>query len=255
MSKCGILAAALLATALLAGCSGETGSSDNSAGGAPMQTGGARQQAGGEGGPPGMGGGGGFGMTDDHGNVASLIGQVKSINGNVVTVYKSALEPGAMGGGMGGMRREGGGSRQGGQATGQDGQGEGQIGGGETAEQNGQDGALSGGGTPPAAQEGDAMPGEAGQGRPVGGMSMFTEETVDVTVTDTTAIQGSSFGENGVALTDMGIADLKEGDILTIWLVEGSEDASLIRLGGMGGAMGGGRGAMDGQPRQQAQGN
>jgi hypothetical protein len=47
-------------------------------------------------------------------------------------------------------------------------------------------------------------------GRPGdGGMDRFTEETVEITVTDATVIQSSMFGEEDVVLTDIGIADLK----------------------------------------------
>ncbi|MBN2984531.1 hypothetical protein [Cohnella algarum] len=232
MKKWHLLLGGLLAMAMLAGCgSDESGAAgESAAAGAAAQTEQAQTADGGgqarQGGP-----GGGFGMTDENGNAADLIGKIKSVSGNTITVYKSQIDPSQTGGGRGGMRSGG--------SEGQDG----------AARPPSGDAETSNGAAPSPGGDGSAQPGDGGSGRPPGGVSMdemFTEETVDITVTDATVIRQTSFENNEMTTTDAALADLKEGDVLTIWLAEGTQEASSIRLGAFGGGMGGGGGP--GQP-------
>jgi hypothetical protein len=158
-------------------------------------------------------------MTDENGNPADLIGKVKSINGNTITVYKSRLDPSQTGRG---------GGRSGRQAP--SGEGQTQAGDGQTP---------SGGGQ---AQTGDTPPtGGDGTGRPQGGTNMadrFTDETMDITVTDATKIRKIAFENNERTASEAALSDLKAGEVLTIWLNEGTQEASLITIGGMGGGFG-----------------
>jgi len=212
MKKWHLITVSALTFALLAGC-GDGGSNAADAGSANAQTdGGQASQA--RGGP-----GGGFGMTDENGNPADLIGKVKSINGNTITVYKSRLDPSQTGRG---------GGRSGRQAP--SGEGQTQAGDGQTP---------SGGGQ---AQTGDTPPtGGDGTGRPQGGTNMadrFTDETMDITVTDATKIRKIAFENNERTASEAALSDLKAGEVLTIWLNEGTQEASLITIGGMGGGFG-----------------
>ncbi|RIX51533.1 hypothetical protein D3P08_16635 [Paenibacillus nanensis] len=223
MKKRYLFAAGLLVLALLAGCSNDKETQAADQGAAPPAEGGGQMQGGG---PRGIGGG--FGLTDEEGNIASLIGQVKSVSGNVITVYKSAFDPAEMAGMRGGPG-----------APGSDGgtpNGEGEM-------LPPADGAMpEGGGQPPsgagqeggAAQEPDGST-ERASGGGLNAMNAFTEETAEITVTDTTVMHSASFGEDGIVMTDIHAAELKEGDVLTVWLKDGTQEARQIQLGGMGG--------------------
>ncbi|RUS48011.1 hypothetical protein [Cohnella sp. AR92] len=224
-----------LAIALLSGCGSK--SDHASAGGAQTQTDNGSAQGGqGQGGNRGGFGGG---MVDANGNTADMLGKIKSINGNTITVYKSSFDPGQM---RGGMRSGQGG--QGGQ-SGQNGDGVQPPSGAPDSSNGGQppaDGQMPSG-APDGANKGN------GGGRPGGGMAnMFTDETVDITVTDATVIQKTSFENNEMTTTDVALSDLKADDVLTIWLTEGTQEAATIKIGGFGGGMGrGGQGGEQGQ--------
>lgn len=220
---------------------------------------------------------GGMGMVDENGNAANLIGKVKSVNGQTITVYKSSIDPSQMGRGPGGPNSGGGqppsgtpndGSGQAqndGQASGSTGAETGSAGtGGATGSDevgNGNGGNVSGGGGANGSSGGNANGNGGGAGtgaegnRPPGGgmANMFTDETVDITVTDATKIESTSF-ENGQATTkEIALADLKADDVITVWLKDGTQEATTIRLGGLGGGRGGRGGPQGGQQSQQGQ--
>lgn len=239
-----------LAIALLSGCGAK---SDSTAAGQPAQ----QDQGGNGAGQAWQGRGGmGMGMTDENGNPASLMGKVKSISGQTITVYKSSFDPSQMP--QGGNRRSGGNGQNGnGQAGGGNGQapaGNGASNGsGQAAGSDGQ----SGGGQQPnvGGQALNGGNGTNGSGnRPQGGgmANMFTDETEDITVSDATKIESVSY-ENGQTTTkELALSDLKADDVLTIWLKEGTQEAATIRVGGFGGGFGGGnRGQWQGGQGQQ----
>jgi hypothetical protein len=229
-----------LAIALLSGCGSKSDNASAGNGDAQVQTdNGSAQGSQGQGGRGGFGGG----MVDANGNTADMLGKIKSINGNTITVYKSSFDPSQMGGGM-----------RGGQG-GQGGDG-GQPPSGAPDANGGQ--APADGQMPSGAPDGQvpsgAPDGGNGGGRQGGGMAnMFTDETVDITVTDATVIQKTSFENNETTTTDVALSDLKADDVLTIWLTEGTQEAATIKIGGFGGGFGGGmgRGGQGGQGQAQ----
>jgi hypothetical protein len=153
-----------------------------------------------------------------------LLGKVKSINGQTITVYKSVP------GGPGGQGRQGG---QGGQGNG-----------GQQPPSDNQQ--PQGGGQQPA----------DGNGGRQGRMNMeFTEETVDVQVTESTKIVKREFVDNQMNETEITALDLKADDIVSIDLKDDTQEAVTISLGngGMGGARGQGgvRGQNQGQTPAQ----
>ncbi len=91
--------------------------------------------------------------------------------------------------------------------------------------------------------------------------NMFSDETMDITVTDATKIVSASFADGKMTETDKTLADLKADDIITVQLKDDTQEAESIRLGGFGGGGfgGGGRGgqfrngggAQDGQQADQ----
>ena len=148
---------------------------------------------------------------------ADLIGKIKSVDGNTITLYKFSFQPGDRGLGPGG----------GGNPPGQ-----------------GQDGEPPADGQPPAGGDAQAPQGE-GRQRP--DMSnMFSEETVDIRVTAGTKIARIAFANQERTETELTLADLKADDIVSVDLEDGSRNAASITLneGGFGGigGMGGGRG-------------
>ncbi|MFD0671163.1 hypothetical protein [Cohnella sp. GCM10027633] len=212
-----------LSIALLAGC----GSKDaDNATGAEANAGVAQQQ---EQLGNGAAQGGEQGMMNRM--VADLIGKVKSLDGNTLTVYKSSFQPGAMGG------------------RGQGGQG---GGGGMRGDRPSGDGQQQDGGQAP-------QDGQPGGGRGMSFENMFTDETVDITLTDATKIVKREFVDNEMKETELTIADLKADDIVNIALTDGTQEAATITIGmgGFGGGAGfgggGGRG-MDGNPPARDQG-
>ncbi|WP_027092333.1 hypothetical protein [Cohnella thermotolerans] len=201
-----------LAVALLSGCGAK--SDDNAAAQNNQSQGAARSGQAGQSGQGGMRGG--MGMVDEDGNTADLLGKIKSISGQTITVYKSSFDPSQMRGGQGGSGGQGG--------------------------QDGQGGQSPSGAPASNAPDADRQGGNSGN-RPQGMGNMFTDQTVDITVTDATKIETTSF-ENGQRTTkEIALSDLKADDVLTIWLKEGTQEAETIRAGGFGG----GRGARQGQ--------
>lgn len=214
-----------LAVALLSGCGAKA---DNAASGQAAQQGQGNNAAGQAGQWQGRGG---MGMVDENGNPASLIGKVKSVSGQTITVYKSTFDPSRMAQG-GGQRPSGNGQNGGSPAPGA---GNGQAPSGSAQNGSGQNGS-----------------GNRGQGR--GMANMFSDETEDITITDATKIESVSF-ENGQATTkELAVTDLKADDVLTIWLKDGTQEAATIRVGGFGGGNRGQRpGGGQGQQGQSSQ--
>ncbi|WP_053372110.1 hypothetical protein [Paenibacillus sp. FJAT-27812] len=163
--------------------------------------------------------GSGAGMRQ-MGAQADLMGKVKSINGQTITLFKSAMG-------------------QGGPPQGDGAGGEGQ--------QPPADGEQPASGERPQAPAGDGTAPEGG-GRGMG--AMFTDETVDVEVTDATKIVSVTFENEQMVEKDVALADLKADDILSIMLKDDSQEAEsiTIRAGGFGGFGGGGGGR---QPQQE----
>ncbi|QJD84457.1 hypothetical protein [Cohnella herbarum] len=164
---------------------------------------------------------------------ADLMGKVKSIDGETITLYKSSFVPGARGG-DGGQRPPN----------------EGQDGGNNpnSGNQDGNPQPPSGEGSPPAQGEGQ------GRGRP-GMAEMFSDETVDVQVTSATKIVKMTFENQERKETEITLADLKADDVLSVDLEDGTQNAVTITLsegGGFGGMGGGGR---RGQNQQQNSGD
>jgi hypothetical protein len=84
--------------------------------------------------------------------------------------------------------------------------------------------------------------------------NMFSDETMDITVTDSTKIVSATFADGKMTETDKTLADLKADDIITVQLKDDTQEAESIRIGGFGGGFGGGGrgqfqngGAQDGQ--------
>jgi hypothetical protein len=152
------------------------------------------------------------------------IGKIKSINGQTITIYKSSFQ-----------RPEGGG-RQGTPPQGDAPQGD----------------ATAPNGNPPAGDQTQGNAGsapQAGNGQDNGGgrqrnmENMFSDETMDITVTDATKIVSASFTDGKMTETDKTLADLKADDIITVQLKDDTQEAESIRLGGFGsGGFGGGGG-------------
>jgi hypothetical protein len=155
---------------------------------------------------------------------ADLMGKVKSVEGQTITLYKSAMGQGgpAQGDGTGGMPAAG----------------EGQ--------QPSEGGEVPADGEPPQAPAGD---GTAPEGGRMNMDAMFTDETVDVQVTDTTKIITVTFENEQMVEKEIALANLKADDILSIMLTDDTQVAESItvRTGGFGGGAGGR------QPRQQEQ--
>lgn len=178
---------------------------------------------------------------------ADLMGKIKSINGNSITLYKSTMDPSQMGKGRGG--------------------------GGMSAPPEGQpgDGGASpadGGQVPPATPDGQSAqaPANAGSQAPIasgtsdttndsatsatpskqggmGGKDMFSDETVTITVSDSTVISAMTMENNEMTTTTKALSDLKADDVINVWL--NADDSSLVDqiqiFNGMGGGMRGGQ--------------
>ncbi|WP_338554950.1 hypothetical protein [Paenibacillus sp. KS-LC4] len=148
--------------------------------------------------------------------MGGTMGKIKSIDGQTITLFKSSFTPGD---------RQGGGTPP-----------------AQGDAQQGEAGAAPDGTQPePPAQDG----GQAAQGQGGGRMNMenmFSEETVEVTVTDATTITAISFENNQRVETAKTLSDLKADDIVTYTVTDGTQNAATIQIGGMmGGGMGGGR--------------
>jgi len=83
---------------------------------------------------------------------------------------------------------------------------------------------------------------------------LFTGDKVDITVAEGTPIYTVVRGENEMTTESVVISDLKEGDIVSVWLKSGTQEAEYITVGGMGGmgGMGGFGGMRGGQGGQNA---
>ncbi|MGG4144580.1 hypothetical protein ABEW34_15820 [Paenibacillus algorifonticola] len=205
------LLSTIVITATLAACStNQTATNTTAAAGTEAATTQSGTQAD-AGAGQGQGGPGQGGMM-----MGGTMGKIKSIEGQTITLYKSSFTP---------DDRQGGGEPPA--------QGDAQQGEAEAAP----DGTQP---EPPTQDGGQAAEGQRG-GR-MNMENMFTEETVEVTVTDATTITAVSFENNQRVETAKTLADLKADDIVTYTLTDGTQDAATIQIGGMmGGGMGGGR--------------
>ncbi|CAM3592204.1 hypothetical protein PALU110988_29925 [Paenibacillus lupini] len=157
------------------------------------------------------------------------IGKIKAINGQTITIYKSSFER-PEGGGMGGNGAPPQGDAPAGNAA-----DTGNVSAGDA-------GAASGNGQAPSGDRQRNME------------NMFSDETMDITVTDSTKIISATFADGKMTETDKTLADLKADDIITVQLKDDTQEAESIRIGGFGGGFGGGGrgqfqngGAHDGQ--------
>ncbi|WP_256761122.1 hypothetical protein [Cohnella sp. WQ 127256] len=207
--KKSIFVATLAAFLLTTGCGNNT--ADNTSGAAEVNNSQEQQQVGQQ---QGQGQGRSPMMNAD------LMGKIKSINGQTITVYKSSFVPDARGGA--GQQPPGGG------------------------DQAGADGQQPPGGGDQAGADGQQPPQGNGQNRP-NMANMFSDETVDIQVTDSTKIIKTTFENQERKETVLTIADLKADDIVSVDLADDTQNAVTITLseggsfGGMGGGMGGGR--------------
>lgn len=149
--------------------------------------------------------------------MGGTMGKIKSIDGQTITIYTSSFTPGNGGGG--------------GQPPAD----------GEKPAQGEQ-------GEPPTMEEGQAPEG----GGRMNMENMFSDETMEITVTDTTKIVSTTFENEKMVETDKTLADLKADDIITITLKEGTQEAESIRIGGGFGGGGGGRPGGNGQQGDSA---
>ncbi|WP_138754708.1 hypothetical protein [Paenibacillus sinopodophylli] len=221
MNKWKVMLSAVVIAAALAGCGvqeEQTGAEVQADAQADVQqngTGGGTQQQG--------AGGRGMGQM---GAQADLMGKIKSIDGQTITLYKSAMGQGGppQGDGTGGAPAEG------------------------QGQQPPADGEMPADGEPPAAPAGDGTVPEGG-GR-MGMGAMFSDETVVITVTDATKITTVTFENEQMVEKEVTLADLKADDILSVMLKDDTQEAEsiTIRTGGFGGGGGGGR-----QPQQDQQ--
>ncbi|WCT55042.1 hypothetical protein PQ456_17915 [Paenibacillus kyungheensis] len=177
---------------------------------------------------------------------ADLMGKIKSIDGNSITLYKSTIDPSQMGK-----------DRDGGMST----PPEGQPGDGGAS-------PADGGQVPPATPDGESaqVPANAGSQAPAasgtsdttnnsatgstpaeqgdrGGNNMFSEETMTITVSDNTVISAMTMENNEMTTTTKALSDLKADDVINVWL--NTDDSSLgdqIQIvNGMGGGIRGGQ--------------
>jgi hypothetical protein len=193
--------AAVLAIAL-AGC----GSSKNDAASGNGAAGGTAESAGGATASPG---GPWRGGMEQNGKPADLMGKIKTVGSQTITVYKSSVRPGSFGGG----RRNG--PRPSGSANASGGSNE-----------NSQSGK---------ARSGNGPSGSGSNRQRFNPDSMFTDETQDIRITDQTRIYTIQFSNNQRTEKQLKTSDLKEGDIVMIWLDPSTGAADSIMLqGGFG---------------------
>ncbi|WP_419874507.1 hypothetical protein [Candidatus Pristimantibacillus sp. PTI5] len=217
MNKWKVMLSAVVIAAALAGC----GVQEEQAAGevqADTQTDVQENGAGGGTGGRGMG---------QMGAQADLMGKIKSIDGQTITLYKSAMGQGGPppGDGTGTAPADGEGA------------------------QPPAEGELPADGERPAAPAGDGTAPEGGGRMNMG--AMFLDETVTIQVTDTTKITTMTFENEQMVETEMTLADLKADDILSVMLKDDTQEAEsiTIRTSGFGGGGGGG----GRQPQQQEQ--
>ncbi|CAJ1313764.1 hypothetical protein [Paenibacillus nuruki] len=155
---------------------------------------------------------------------ADLMGKIKSIDGNTITIYKSTIDPSQMGqGGSKGMNAPP----------------EGQPGDGGAS-------PADGGQSPPATPDGESAQAPVNEGSQApasseqastGGKDMFSDETVTITVSDSTTFSTMAMENNEMTTTTKALSDLKADDVINVWLnTEDSSVADQIQLFiGMGG--------------------
>lgn len=184
MNKWKVMVSAVVIAAALAGCGAgeeqeQTEVQENQSAGTQQQNGGGNPQMGPQ---------------------ADLMGKVKSIDGQMITVYKSAM-----------MNRP----------------------------QGDRTGEMPTDGEPPQAPAGDGSAPEGG-GR-MNMEDMFTDETVEIQVTESTKILSMTFENEQMVEKEITLADLKADDILSVMLKDDTQEAETItlRIGGYGGGGGG----------------
>lgn len=161
---------------------------------------------------------------------ADLMGKIKSIDGNTITIYKSTIDSSQMG--------QGGGKSMIAPPKGQPGDG-----GASPAD---------GGQSPPATPDGESAQAPVNEGSQApasseqtstGGKDMFSDETVTITVSDSTTFSTMTMENNEMTTTTNALSDLKADDVINVWLnTEDSSVADQIQLfNGMGGGMRGGQ--------------
>ena len=157
---------------------------------------------------------------------ADLMGKIKSIDGNMITIYKSTIDPSQMvqGGGKGMSAPP-----------------EGQPGDGGAS-------PADGGQSPPATPDGESAQAPVNEGSQApasseqastGGKDMFSDETVTITVSDSTTFSTMTMENNEMTTTTKALSDLKADDVINVWLnTDDSSVADQIQLfNGMGGGM------------------
>lgn len=161
---------------------------------------------------------------------ADLMGKIKSIDGNTITIYKSTTDPS--------QRGQGGGKGMSAPPEGQPGDG-----GASPAD---------GGQSPPATPDGESAQAPVNEGSQApasseqastGGKDMFSNETVTITVSDSTTFSTMTMENNEMTTTTKALSDLKADDVINVWLnTEDSSVADQIQLfNGMDGGMRGGQ--------------
>lgn len=158
---------------------------------------------------------------------ADLIGKVKAIDGDTITLFKSAMTLGR------GARPQGNSAE------------DMPAGGGQPPA----DGEMPADGERPQAPASDGADKARGGGR-MNMESMFTDETVQIHISDTTKIISRSFENEQMVEKELTLADLKTDDILSVMLKEGTQDADTITLS-VGGFGSGGFGGAGGRQWQQ----
>ncbi|MFC0334576.1 hypothetical protein ACFOLF_24975 [Paenibacillus sepulcri] len=213
----------LLLTLLVTGC----GAANNTAAGENALTGNAAgvQSTGTASAPNGQQG-------EDAANMPDMIAKVAAASADSIVVLKSTAQPSQMpGGGVRGRQGAGGRAPAG---DGQSAPGGGTSGSEQTPSEgatpeNGQ--AASGGaqrGDTTGAQ-GDRLGGGKGV-RPAGGFQMeFAADQTTIPLNADTTINEMTRGEGGPSESQLQASDLKEGDIVMIWLADDGKTALTIR--------------------------
>ncbi len=157
---------------------------------------------------------------------ADLMGKIKSIDDNTITIYKSTIDPSQMG-------QSGG--------KGMNAPPEGQPGDGGAS-------PADGGQSPPATPDGESAQAPVNEGSQApasseqastGGKDMFSNETVTITVSDSTTFSTMTMENNEMTTTTKALSNLKADDVINVWLnTDDSSVADQIQLfNGMGGGM------------------
>ncbi|SFT06448.1 hypothetical protein [Paenibacillus sp. BC26] len=217
-----LMAAAMLLTAMLTGCGAQNDEQQ------PTNNGQAA-----------VGGfnGGGVNQPD---RTADFLAKVVKVSGESIIVQKSTLSPADMPRGGGGF---GGGVGQRPNRDGQAQSGEGREGNGTAPEGEAPpagNGTASQGDAPADAPQGNAGADGAQGGKRQGGrfgsgagfmdQMKFEDAQTTVAVDADTEIVTMSRGQDGMTTKALKAADLKEGDILTVWLSSDNKTAQYITL-------------------------